>query len=123
MGARGGVEFAFMSTTSKREVVMQYIPGDKAMPTIFEIQVGMIDKGGSVSWILQFPGEDEILMTSRSNIEVTGHPHLAHTCKGKVLVIPARINANLKAKTIEEIQSQRRNLHMSLVENVVREVK
>ena len=123
VGARGGVEFAFMSTTSKREVAMQYIPGDKAMPTIFEIQVGMIDKGGSVSWISQFPGEDEILMPPRSNIEVTGQPHLANTCKGKVLVIPARINANLKAKTIEEIQAQRRNLHMSLVENVVREVK
>ena len=25
-GAQGGVEFAFLSTTTKREVVMQYIP-------------------------------------------------------------------------------------------------
>ena len=54
-------------------------------------------------------------MPPRSNIEVTSKPHVVDTLKGRVLVIPARINANLKAKTIE-IQAQRRNLHMSLVE-------
>jgi ankyrin repeat protein len=122
-GARGGVELAFLSTTTKREIAIQYIGTGKAVPTIFEIEVGMIDKGGSVSFLSQFPGEDEILMPPRSNIEVTGTPRLVATDKGQVLVIPARINANLKVKTIEETQAQRKNLHMSLVQNVVREVK
>ena len=45
------------------------------------------------------------------------------TPKGRVTVISARINANLRAKTIEEIQAQRRNLHMGLVQNCVKEVK
>ena len=62
-------------------------------------------------------------MPPRSNIEVVGEPHVVDTPKGRVTVIPARINANLKAKTIEEIQAQRRGLHLSLVENVVREVR
>jgi len=121
--ARGGVEFGFLSTTTKRKVAIQYINAGQAVPTIFEIEVGMIDKGGSVSFLSQFPGEDEVLMPPRSNIEVTGKPHLVATEKGKVLVIPARINANLKVKTIEETQAQRKNLHMSLLGNVVREVK
>jgi len=46
---------------------------------------------------------------------VTGKPHLVETEKGNVLVIPARINANLKSKTIEEIQAQRRDLHLRCV--------
>jgi hypothetical protein len=39
-----------------------------------------------------------------------------------VIVIPARINANLKAKTMEEVIAQRKDLHMSLVKNVTREI-
>jgi len=61
-------------------------------------------------------------MPPRSNIEVVGEPYLLDTPKGRVTVIPGTINANLKAKTIEEIQEQRRELHMSFVENVVEEV-
>lgn len=62
-------------------------------------------------------------MPPRSNIEVIGEPHMEDTPKGRVTVIPARINANLRAKTIEEVQAQRRNLHMGLVQNCVKEVK
>ena len=61
-------------------------------------------------------------MPPRSNIEVIGEPHMEDTPKGRVTVIPARINANLRAKTIEEVQAQRRNLHMGLVQNCVKEV-
>ena len=61
-GARGGVELAFLSTTTRREVAMQYIPQGKALPTVLEIEVGMIDKGASVSLLSQFPGEDEVLV-------------------------------------------------------------
>lgn len=93
-GARGGVEFGFLSTTTKREVktrkpsalhplwrsntcaktevlslsfqvAMQYISDGKALATIFEISVGMIDRGSSISFLSQFPGEEEVLMPPR----------------------------------------------------------
>ena len=56
------MELAFLSTTTRREVAMQYIPQGKALPTVLEIEVGMIDKGASVSLLSQFPGEDEVLV-------------------------------------------------------------
>lgn len=58
----------------------------------------------------------EDLFSSRSNIEVVGAPSIQETSKGRVIVVPARINANLKAKTMEEVQAQRKALHMSLIQ-------
>ncbi len=45
-GGRGGVDFAFLSTTTNLEVAVSYI-GDKAMPVLFEFDVGDIDRGAS----------------------------------------------------------------------------
>ena len=59
-GVRGGVEFAFMSTTPKREVAMQY--AEKGLKTdtalVFEVKMGMIDRGADISWLSQYPHEE-----------------------------------------------------------------
>ena len=49
-GVRGGIESAFMSTTFERDVAMQYacVPGKPAL--VFEIQMGMIDRGAELGW-------------------------------------------------------------------------
>ena len=57
-GGRGGVDFAFLSTSTKLEVAVSYI-GDKAMPILFEFDVGDIDCGASLSFLSQYPIEDE----------------------------------------------------------------
>ena len=60
MGTRGGVEAAFMSTTTNRSVAMEYASRDASVPSIvFQIRMGMIDKGADVSWVSQFPAEAE----------------------------------------------------------------
>ena len=41
-GCRGGVEYALMSTTTHREVAIQYCGSEKDRPTIFEIEVGQV---------------------------------------------------------------------------------
>jgi hypothetical protein len=56
-------------SNSKPLTVFQYI-GDGKLATIFEISVGMIDRGSSIAFLSQFPGEEEVLMPPRSNIEV-----------------------------------------------------
>lgn len=68
-GGRGGVEFAFMSTTTSKEVAVSYI-GGKAMPVLV-FDVGDIDGGCSLSYVSQYPGEDEILIPAMSYLEVT----------------------------------------------------
>ena len=50
----GGVEFAFMSTTTKREVALDYASRGKA-GVIFEIMQGMVDRGADLSWLSQYP--------------------------------------------------------------------
>ena len=52
-GVRGGIEGAFLSTTFDRSVAMHYasIPGKPAI--IFELQMGMIDRGAELGWISQ----------------------------------------------------------------------
>jgi NLR family CARD domain-containing protein 3 len=49
---KGGVEFAFMSTTLDRKVAMDYASnGKNAM--VLEMQMGMIDRGADMSWLSQ----------------------------------------------------------------------
>ena len=65
MGTRGGVEAAFMSTTTDRSVAMEYASRDDSVPSIvFQIRMGMIDKGADVSWVSQFPAEAESALAS-----------------------------------------------------------
>jgi len=155
-GSRGGVEFAFMSTSTKKvcavirgcacvppssaslssaslcahhtsigspssrlhdcvsvsarqDVSVSYINMEKGLPILFEFDVGAIDRGCPVSFLSQFPGEEEILMPPFSFLEVTGVPSSMDTEKGVVTVYPARINCNLKARTIDQIESSRRD--------------
>ena len=108
-GGRGGVEFAFMSTTTKMEVAVSYISSEKGLPIVFEFDVGYVDRGSSVSFMSQFPGEDEVLIPALSFLEIVGEPYFHQTVKGNVTVYPARINCNLKSQTVEEIEARRKH--------------
>ena len=92
----------------EQEVAVNYINAGKGLPTLFEFEVGAIDRGTPLSFLSQFPGEDEILIPAMSFLEVTGAPFTMHTSKGSVTVYPARINCNLKSQTIEQIEARRR---------------
>ncbi|EKX31206.1 hypothetical protein GUITHDRAFT_83345, partial [Guillardia theta CCMP2712] len=72
LGICGGVELAMMSTTTDEEVAMQYAKG--RTPLLFEIGCGAIDRGASLRFLSQYPGEDEILYPPLSYLEVTGAP-------------------------------------------------
>ena len=50
---RGGVEFAFMSTTTNKEVAMEYAGASGKQGIVFEIQMGMLDRGADLEWISQ----------------------------------------------------------------------
>lgn len=116
-GCRGGVEFAFLSTTTKREVAVQYSGTGAGLPTIFEIAVGQVDRGASLKVLSQYAGEEEILMPPLSNLEVVGDAWMDEGC----MVVPLRINVNLKSATIDELVERRKLLHMDMLHNLTSE--
>ena len=57
---RGGVENAFMSTTLDRSVAMGYASGDTTkMGIVIEAQQGQVNRGADMSWLSQYPHEEE----------------------------------------------------------------
>jgi ankyrin repeat protein len=113
-GGRGGVDFGFLSATTNELVAVSYL-GGKAIPVLFQFDVGDIDRGASLSFLSQYPNEDEVLIPPLSYLEVIGDPFFKNTDKGEVTVYPARINCNLKSQTIEEIKGHRqKEIHAML---------
>ena len=45
-----------------QDVSVDYIDAEKGLPILFEFAVGGIDRGCPLSFVSQFPGEDEILI-------------------------------------------------------------
>ena len=50
---RGGIEGAFLSTTLDRQVAFDYAGGSRGPGLIFEVQMGMIDRGAELAWLSQ----------------------------------------------------------------------
>ena len=50
MGVRGGVEYAFMSTSTDHEQATKYA-SSSGSSVILQMQLGLIDRGADVSWI------------------------------------------------------------------------
>ena len=101
-GVRGGIELGFMSTTLDRAVALGFASNDQiegTPSTVFEIQMGMIDRGAAVQWCSQFPEEAEILFAPLVGLEVVGNPGV----EGTTIVVELRLNCNLHDLTIEQI--------------------
>jgi uncharacterized protein len=113
-GGRGGVDFGFLSTTTEKDVAVSYL-GGKIMPLLFEIRVGDMDRGADLSFLSQYPLEEEVLMPPLSYIEVVDEPFQMETSKGTVNVYPCSINCNLKSQTIDEIDAHRQKEVLSLL--------
>eukprot|EP00959_Pyramimonas_sp_CCMP1952_P310569 6499559-Pyramimonas_sp.AAC.1 len=92
------------STTTDREVAMQYASGQSA-GTVLEIQTGMIDRGAELSWISQYPHEKEMCFPPLTSMQVLGT-----SVEDKVLVVSLRLNLNLTCSTIEEVIGKRRKV-------------
>ena len=88
-----------MSTSTDKNVALEYTRGRTGV--VFEIDMGMIDKGADLSTISQYTGESEILFGPLTGLEV-----LNTRIEAGVLVISTRLNCNLKSETIEEMQGR-----------------
>ena len=145
-GVMGGIELGFMSTTTDRDVALMYMKqSGKAAKMIFEIRMGMIDRGAvrngfsnlgelpvasqismlkvhplalcaqDVSLLSQFPGEKEILFAPLTGLEVASVPRV----EGDVIVVELRLSCNLHDQTLEDVIGKMRTSHIMLVENMM----
>ena len=49
-----------MSTTTKREVALKYAAEQEGNRMIYEIQMGMVDRGADLMWLSQYEHEEEM---------------------------------------------------------------
>jgi Ran GTPase-activating protein (RanGAP) involved in mRNA processing and transport len=62
-------------------------------------------------------------MPPLSNLEVVGRARMEPTRMGNVLVIPLRVNVNIKSLLLDELLARRKMLHVSMVENLLAETR
>ncbi|KAK3235989.1 hypothetical protein CYMTET_53844 [Cymbomonas tetramitiformis] len=75
---KGGVKMAFMSTITRKEVALQYAEsadeGNAAF--VFEMQMGMVDRGADISPFSQYPREKQLVFAPLTGMEVVGVPRV-----------------------------------------------
>ena len=99
-GVKGGIDGAFMSTTTHREVAFSYAASaTNGVGIVFEIAQGMVDRGADIGWLSQYPHEREILFGPLTGLEVR-----STRVDGIVLVMDMAISVNLASLTIEQVR-------------------
>jgi hypothetical protein len=89
----------------------------KAM--LLRMVTGAIDRGVCIRELSQYPGEVEYLWVPCSFLESAGAPSLELVederggAGGVVSVVPVRVNANLKAQTVDELRGQKKAMHLA----------
>ena len=115
-GLSGGVEFGFTSTTVERAQAVHYAKGQAA--TVFESEMGLIDRGADISWLSQFPHEREVLFGP-----LLGQQPLATRVQGSTLVVATRMSLNMLSLTLEQVLHKRHRLVKEMAAGMVLEVR
>ena len=79
-----------MSTTTDRATASAYSGVAKDRGTVLEIAAGEVDKGASISFLSQYPGEGEILFPPMSFLAPDGPAQLEVTAHGILSVVRVR---------------------------------
>ena len=115
---QGGVEKAFMSTTYDRSVAMAYATRPDQPAVIFEMQMGMVDRGCELEWLSQYPHEREVLFNPLTGLEVR-----AMRIEGLITIVELKLSVNLSASTIDQVVRKRRMLVDDIATNMTVQVR
>ncbi|KAL1523174.1 hypothetical protein AB1Y20_018129 [Prymnesium parvum] len=108
-GVRGGVELAFMSTTTDRRVAEMYA-SEGAAGLVLELQQGMCNRGAELSFLSQYPHEKEVLFAPLTGVELR-----RTRVDGARIVAEMEVSVNLASPTIEQVVSKLRASHAQLL--------
>eukprot|EP00300_Choanocystis_sp_HF-7_P020281 c20554_g1_i5.p1 GENE.c20554_g1_i5~~c20554_g1_i5.p1 ORF type:complete len:1253 (+),score=274.45 c20554_g1_i5:80-3838(+) len=98
---RGGVEFAFCSCSTDKQVAVGYSSG----AVLLSIQTGAVTRGASLSWLSYYPEENEVLLPPCTALEVLGTP-----CVGDYVEVRLLATSHPGAFTIEQLVSRRKQV-------------
>ena len=101
--AKRFAEFAFSSATPNKDVALSYAGTDRA--SLFEIEVGEIDRGADISSYSQYPQEEEHVIPPLSHFEIVQVRR-----HGNINCYVLKLNVNLRALTIEELRASRKHV-------------
>ena len=133
VNVRGGVEYAFMSTTTDESVALGYAKGGdrSTATTLIEAAMGMVDRGASLDWLSQYPHEREILLpplTAMEVIDITDYESadsIEALDSESFLVrrLKIRLNCNLISSTIEKLLAVRKKQVEELAQIVEKDIE
>ena len=121
MGVRGGIEYGFSSTTTDRDQALLFAGGgsdQQEASTIFEMRMGMVDRGADLAFLSQYPHEQEVLLPPLTGIEA-----LNVEVESSMLVIHSRLSLNLASHTLEQVLSRRRKMLLDMVIGIQLEMR
>ena len=121
MGVRGGIEYGFSSTTTDRDQALLFAGGgsdQQEASTIFEMRMGMVDRGADLAFLSQYPHEQEVLLPPLTGIEALGTD-----VEGSMMIISSRLSLNLAAHTLEQVLSRRRKMLLDMAEGIELEMR
>ena len=80
-----------MSTTRDKHVALKYASDqqDAQHCLLYEIQMGMVDRGADLKWLSQYEHEEEILFAPLTSIEVKDI-----NVENNIRVVDIRLNIN-----------------------------
>ena len=126
-GCSGYAEWGFLSTTSDCDVALGYSGVKSRLPKamVMVIETSSIDRGADISEYSQYPGEKEFLYLPCSFVQRTrqGNGRVQVVDGGLVVFVSVKVNLNIKTQTVEELQEQKKSLHMVSARSMVAEVK
>ena len=88
-----------------------------------EISVGKIDSGAQLDKLSQYENEKEVLFPPLSNLEAVGDSRIEMIGGDRILVVPIKINLNLKGRTIQERVESRKLQAVEMARKCMMEVK
>ena len=110
------VDMGFMSTTYERNVAVTYAGTGAA--TVFEMEMGMVDRGAQLDWLSQYPHERECCFPPLTGLEVIGM-----RVEESVLVVAVRLSVNRSAETLEVVVSKMQRSHLQLIKVIRDDIK
>lgn len=111
---RGGCEYGFLSTTSDKVVASTYAASGGKAGIVFEMSMGMVDRGADLSWLSQYPHEHEILFAPLTGLELQ-----RARVAGPIMVVDLRLSVNLTNRTIEEVVAKMQSSALGLIELMI----
>lgn len=119
----GYTDYGFQSFTADKGTGLTYsgVYMRKPHACMLEIRPNSIDRAADISEFSQFPMEKEFTFVPCSFVQKDGKKRyesvdLPENEVGFLTVVPARVNANIKIETVEQLESKKKEMHMTAFE-------